>query len=269
MVKYSKEDSRKLNELGLEFLAIMEQTGKGVGYDHKFNWVGDRNDRQKIIISRVVEKMQPGIGFTASSMLNGKNFGFSPEQRFGLDLNNSNRTQLEHEDLVNAGNVSVIEGFEKYDPSRASVSTFVIYKAKAGMQKCAIDNLPYGHKHHKRNGKEVPNNLSIDELTNISNEGTFPNKELERDFLSHPAEQDEVIALNEWESIMREHLCKLDPREERILRQRFGLRVEEYTLEEIGLELGISRERVRQIEEKGLKKIKRSLQLAGLVASYN
>ena len=42
----------------------------------------------------------------------------------------------------------------------------------------------------------------------------------------------------------------------RILRQRFGINCAGYTLEEIGRMYGVTRERVRQIEAKALRKIK-------------
>lgn len=52
-------------------------------------------------------------------------------------------------------------------------------------------------------------------------------------------------------------LRSLSPKEERILRMRFGIGMEnEYTLEEIGNAFNISRERVRQIVEKSLRKLR-------------
>ncbi len=52
-------------------------------------------------------------------------------------------------------------------------------------------------------------------------------------------------------------LKELNPREEQILRMRFGIGYdEESTLEEIGQTLGVTRERIRQIETKALKKLK-------------
>lgn len=50
-------------------------------------------------------------------------------------------------------------------------------------------------------------------------------------------------------------LSTLVPREADILRKFFGIGVPEKTLEEIGEELGLTRERVRQIKEKALKKL--------------
>ena len=51
--------------------------------------------------------------------------------------------------------------------------------------------------------------------------------------------------------------CNLKPREIEILEKRFGLvNGEAQTLETIGQELNVTRERIRQIETKGLKKLR-------------
>jgi RNA polymerase primary sigma factor len=56
-------------------------------------------------------------------------------------------------------------------------------------------------------------------------------------------------------------LGTLTPREERILRKRFGIgEVRGQTLEEIGQEFGVTRERIRQIEAKALRRLRRSCQ---------
>ncbi len=63
------------------------------------------------------------------------------------------------------------------------------------------------------------------------------------------------------ESLSREidrALEQLTPREADILRSFFGIGVPEKTLEEIGIELDLTRERVRQIKEKAIKKLKHS-----------
>lgn len=55
-------------------------------------------------------------------------------------------------------------------------------------------------------------------------------------------------------------LSTLTPREEKILRMRFGIGERtDYTLEEVGKQFGISRERVRQIEERALRKLRHPL----------
>ena len=52
-------------------------------------------------------------------------------------------------------------------------------------------------------------------------------------------------------------LATLTPREERVLRMRFGIGMNtDHTLEEVGLQFSVTRERIRQIEAKALRKLK-------------
>lgn len=52
-------------------------------------------------------------------------------------------------------------------------------------------------------------------------------------------------------------LSTLSPREERVLRMRFGIGMNsDHTLEEVGLQFSVTRERIRQIEAKALRKLK-------------
>ena len=52
-------------------------------------------------------------------------------------------------------------------------------------------------------------------------------------------------------------LSTLTPREERVLRMRFGIGMNtDHTLEEVGQQFSVTRERIRQIEAKGLRKLK-------------
>jgi RNA polymerase primary sigma factor len=52
-------------------------------------------------------------------------------------------------------------------------------------------------------------------------------------------------------------LAMLTPREERVLRMRFGIGMNtENTLEEVGRQFSLTRERIRQIEAKALRKLK-------------
>lgn len=71
---------------------------------------------------------------------------------------------------------------------------------------------------------------------------------------------------------LEEDLSVLTDREEKVIRMRYGLfDGKVYTLEEVGKEFGVTRERIRQIEFKALKKLKsptRSKKLKELYASY-
>ncbi|MBI5198641.1 MAG: sigma-70 family RNA polymerase sigma factor, partial [Nitrospirae bacterium] len=60
---------------------------------------------------------------------------------------------------------------------------------------------------------------------------------------------------------LRDHVKRilqtLTPREERVLRRRFGIgETVDHTLEEVGLEFDVTRERIRQIEAKALRKLR-------------
>ena len=55
---------------------------------------------------------------------------------------------------------------------------------------------------------------------------------------------------------LTEVLSSLTPREERVLRMRFGIGMsQDHTLEEVGQKFNVTRERIRQIEAKALKKL--------------
>ena len=57
--------------------------------------------------------------------------------------------------------------------------------------------------------------------------------------------------------IVTQILAELDPKEETVLRQRFGMSTNKTsTLEEVGEYIGVTRERIRQIEQKALNKLK-------------
>ena len=58
-------------------------------------------------------------------------------------------------------------------------------------------------------------------------------------------------------------LATLTPREERVLRMRFGIGMNtDHTLEEVGQQFSVTRERIRQIEAKALRKLKHPVALA-------
>ncbi len=78
---------------------------------------------------------------------------------------------------------------------------------------------------------------------------------LEDKTIVNPA--DSVVASNLRE-ITNEVLATLTPREERVIKMRFGLGTtgSEHTLEEVGQSFAVTRERIRQIEAKALRKLR-------------
>jgi RNA polymerase primary sigma factor len=98
--------------------------------------------------------------------------------------------------------------------------------------------------------------VSLDELLDQESSLTF--KLLEDGDQSAPIN---VALQHNVNEIVSKILDGLAPNEARILRMRFGIDLTtEYTLEEIGREFSVTRERIRQIEAKALRKLKRPSQ---------
>ena len=71
-----------------------------------------------------------------------------------------------------------------------------------------------------------------------------------------PSEEMVTASLNETTDKM---LATLTPREERVIRLRFGIgQYQDHTLEEVGQDFEVTRERIRQIEAKALRKLRHS-----------
>ena len=77
---------------------------------------------------------------------------------------------------------------------------------------------------------------------------------IQDDEASQPSEEASYTLLREQ---LEEVLSTLTPREEQVLRMRFGLvDGKPHTLEEVGKEFDVTRERIRQIESKALRKLR-------------
>ena len=80
-----------------------------------------------------------------------------------------------------------------------------------------------------------------------------------KDFIPNEDEFSPVdsVASNDLKNRVREVLKSLTPREEKVLKMRFGIDVaSEHTLEEVGKDFSVTRERIRQIEVKALRKLR-------------
>lgn len=95
------------------------------------------------------------------------------------------------------------------------------------------------------------------ELGDTLEQETIPSVELE-------------LMRESFEEQIRQMLSELDEKEREVIRLRFGLGdAEPQTLQEIGEALGLSRERIRQIESKAKEKLRRSHRAQGLRGSLN
>ena len=71
--------------------------------------------------------------------------------------------------------------------------------------------------------------------------------------MDEPIDMEKDLTIFELKDAVNKALVTLEPRQERVLRLRFDFG---YTLEEVGRQLSVSRERVRQIEAKALRMLR-------------
>jgi RNA polymerase primary sigma factor/RNA polymerase sigma factor len=141
-------------------------------------------------------------------------------------------------ELVSDGNMSLIRAAEKFDYTRGN--KFSTYASWAIMKNFAR-TIPDEHKHRDRY------RTSFDEV--------FAATADQRS--DHHGQE---TAQRQRERQVGRILERLDEREQRIIASRFGLHRghEPLTLKEVGAELGVTKERVRQIEARALSKLRKA-----------
>lgn len=138
--------------------------------------------------------------------------------------------------LVSDGNMSLFRAVEKFDYSRGN--KFSTYASWAIMKNFA---------------RSIPDEFKHKDRYRTTGEEVFMAHEDTR--VDHFAEE---IAQKQRENQINRILNKLDLREQQIIIRRFGLdhSHEPLTLKEVGAELGVTKERIRQIEARALSKLR-------------
>lgn len=139
-------------------------------------------------------------------------------------------------ELVSDGNMSLIRAVEKFDYARGN--KFSTYASWAIMKNYAR-TIP---EENYRRDRFVTGH---EEMFEAAADNRIDEHEYES-------------ALKRMQEAIRSMLDRLDDREKLIITSRFGLSgASERTLEQLGRELGITKERVRQIESRGVDKLRR------------
>jgi RNA polymerase primary sigma factor/RNA polymerase sigma factor len=143
-------------------------------------------------------------------------------------------------ELVSDGNMSLLRAIEKFDFARGN--KFSTYASWAIMKNFAR-TIPGEFKHRDRF------RTSQDEL--------FASTQEHR---GNPLAEEG--AQNQREAQIERILRRLDEREQKIITSRFGLdhAQEPQTLKEVGASLGVTKERIRQIEARALSKLRQAAQ---------
>lgn len=205
-------------------------------------------------------------------------------------------------DLIEEGNLGLMHAIEKFDPERGfrfsatwwirqSIERAImnqartvrlpvhvirelnqVLRAKRHLEKSGIDGRDasiedIAHLLGKTTD-EVQDVLSLNEHT-TSLDTPFdldPGTSL-LDFLSdeHGASPDQEVAHRELSQLMKSWLARLSDKHRYVVERRFGLNhIEPATLEELAAEMGLTRERVRQIQQEALVKLKRHFASQGV-----
>jgi RNA polymerase primary sigma factor len=208
-------------------------------------------------------------------------------------------------DLINEGNIGLIQAIQRFDPARGvKLITYAVWwirqaithaiAAHGGVIALPVTQLEKlrrvleGHRRYTQqiglepSSQELAAELDLpaEEVESILH--TYRHLSLdtpisegsETRFLdvlpatTSPAGEEAVISTTVTEEI-RELLGQLPAREQHVLRLRFGIDEEPKTLEEIGEMLGITRERVRQIEKQAKDRLRQKAKMRALQEYLN
>lgn len=170
---------------------------------------------------------------------------------------------MTYEDLFQEGVFGLMRAAERFDPSRGvTFGTYAVWWIRQSINR-AIQNkgrcvrVPVHKQESVSKSKErVPSTVSLH--VPVSNKENASDSQW-IDMVSNPEPEDaEEHGLDH--RLLEEGLAMLKPRERDILRRRFGLDDDkDETLEQIGAEYGITRERIRQVEAVALRKLRAAI----------
>ena len=224
--------------------------------------------------------------------------------RFVISVANQyHQHNMDLSDLISEGNIGLIKAAERFDETRGfKFISYAVWWIRQSISSTIYENgriirLPLNQqallnmysillKETMQTEQRKPTTAEFAEFANISENkaGILIEQTAKTLSMDDPLSEDTDTSIGDFvssgsktdESLDKESLHQdmtailnhiLSAKEKEILMRSFGINCKEEGLEEIGFSLGLSRERVRQIREKALCKIRRSNKI-GILAQY-
>lgn len=182
--------------------------------------------------------------------------------RFVISMANKYRGRgVEVEDLVSEGNIALMNAAAKFDASRSRFVSYAVPMVRRAMEQAvesqgALYRVPRGEATaaEKRRSRALSVDAPLGGRENINLLSLLVNP--------NAPEADAMFEDSPHGSLLADALGVLDERERRVVAAVFGIGCERLTMAEAAAEMGLKRERVRQIRDKAVRKLSKQLKAA-------
>lgn len=182
--------------------------------------------------------------------------------KFVVYLANQYRNKgLSEDDLISEGNIGMMHAAQKFDGDKGTrfvnfAAPYIRHSIEKALKEQTIEYKV--SKADKRNSGQPVRALSLDQPVPVGSNNNFTLQNILENANSPHADENLTKQLLSGE--ISQGIGQLDARERKVISLYFGLKDNEhYTMAEIGEMMDIKRERVRQIRDKAIRKLKKVL----------